>query len=95
MPPSTESVRVVVRCRPFNERERKQGESNIVLIDENNGSVSILNPKKSTNRDDDEPRVFKFDNSFGEDCRQIDVYNITARPIVDAVLEGYNGTIFA
>lgn len=25
----------------------------------------------------------------------MDVYNITARPIVDKVLAGYNGTIFA
>lgn len=26
---------------------------------------------------------------------QVDVYNIAARPIVENVLEGYNGTIFA
>lgn len=26
---------------------------------------------------------------------QVDVYNLAARPIVENVLEGYNGTIFA
>ena len=26
---------------------------------------------------------------------QTDVYNLTARPVVESVLEGYNGTIFA
>ena len=29
------------------------------------------------------------------DSKQVDVYNRTARPIVDSVLEGFNGTIFA
>lgn len=28
-------------------------------------------------------------------CFQLDVYNETARPIVDKVLAGYNGTILA
>jgi kinesin family protein 3/17 len=32
---------------------------------------------------------------FGKDSRQVDVYNLTSRPIVDFVCEGYNGTIFA
>ena len=32
---------------------------------------------------------------FGPDSTQMDVYNRVARPIVDNVLEGYNGTIFA
>ena len=35
------------------------------------------------------------DTVFGQNSRQLDVYNLTARPIVDFVLEGYNGTIFA
>ena len=26
---------------------------------------------------------------------QLDLYNTTARPIVESVLDGYNGTIFA
>ena len=41
------------------------------------------------------PRCVSKDNVFGKDSRQMDVYNLTARPIVDCVLEGYNGTIFA
>lgn len=35
------------------------------------------------------------DTVFGKDSCQMDVYNLTSRPIVDFVLEGYNGTIFA
>ena len=40
-------------------------------------------------------KTFTFDNVFDEDTTQLEVYNSTARPIVDSVLEGYNGTIFA
>ena len=108
MSAATESVRVVVRCRPFNEREKNQKEASIIDVVESTGVVSIANPKgarslTSTNvmgssgnlADASASRTFKFDNTFGSDSKQIDLYNITARPIVDAVLEGYNGTIFA
>ena len=37
------------------------------------------------------PKTFTFDTVFGPDSKQVDVYNLTARPIVDSVLEGYNG----
>lgn len=36
-------------------------------------------------------KTFTFDMVFGADTTQAEVYNETARPIVDAVLEGYNG----
>lgn len=35
--------------------------------------------------------MFTFDTVFGPDSKQLDVYNLTARPIIDSVLEGYNG----
>ncbi|KAJ3207036.1 Kinesin-like protein kif3a [Dinochytrium kinnereticum] len=53
-------------------------------------SVSILDPKNQ-----DPPKSFTFDSVFDWNCRQLDVYNTTARPIVESVLNGYNGTIFA
>lgn len=33
--------------------------------------------------------------TFDPQSRQLDVYNQVARPLVEAVLNGYNGTIFA
>ena len=41
------------------------------------------------------PKTFTFDNVFDWNCTQSEVYNETAKPIVDSVLEGYNGTVFA
>ena len=56
------------------------------------GSVSVRNP----NGDQGEPpKIFTFDYVFGDDSRQLDIYNLISRPIVEAVLEGYNGTVFA
>ncbi|KAK6299294.1 hypothetical protein J4Q44_G00308040 [Coregonus suidteri] len=62
-PEVMDNVKVVVRCRPLNQKERSMGHKQAVM--------------------------------FGPDSKQLDVYNLTARPIIDSVLEGYNGTIFA
>lgn len=40
---------------------------------------------------DEPPKTYSFDHVFGDDAKQLDIYNLIARPIVDAVLEGYNG----
>ncbi|KAI9143948.1 P-loop containing nucleoside triphosphate hydrolase protein [Paraphysoderma sedebokerense] len=88
--PDKESVKVIVRCRPFSDKEKAAGHSCIVVIDPEGGSVTI-NPIKS----DDPPKTFTFDYAFDWNCKQHDVYNKTARPIVESVLNGYNGTIFA
>lgn len=38
---------------------------------------------------------FHFDHVFGEESNQKKVYDIAARPIIDAVLEGFNGAVLA
>uniref|UniRef100_A0A8C4RAB4 Kinesin-like protein n=1 Tax=Eptatretus burgeri TaxID=7764 RepID=A0A8C4RAB4_EPTBU len=86
-----DNVKVVVRCRPMNERERTMGHKQAVHVDEMRGQIVVRKPDFL-----DEPcKSFTFDTVFGPDSKQVDVYNLTARPIVDSVLEGYNGTIFA
>ncbi|KAJ3227346.1 Kinesin-like protein kif3b [Clydaea vesicula] len=85
-----ENIIVVVRCRPFSEKEKLAGHSKICSIDTQAGSVVLTNPKSPS-----DVKTFVFDASFDEDCTQTEVYNRTARRIVDAVLEGFNGTVFA
>lgn len=41
------------------------------------------------------PKTFTFDTVFDWTSTQSEVYAETAKPIVDSVLEGYNGTVFA
>lgn len=40
-------------------------------------------------------RRFMFDRVFANDARQIDVYEGTAKPLLDGLLDGYNATVFA
>jgi len=40
-------------------------------------------------------KIFRFDHVFGKHSTQPEVYNNTGSPIVESVLNGYNGTIFA
>jgi hypothetical protein len=41
------------------------------------------------------PKAFAFDSVYDTDSLQQTVYDETAFPLVESVIEGYNGTIFA
>jgi len=84
-----EAVKVVVRCRPFNSREKKLKSKNIVYLGLKTGGVELTNPKSGGKK------KFTFDRCYGEDTRQEDFYNDTPRTLVESVIEGYNGTMFA
>ncbi|OAF66667.1 KRP-85/95 subunit [Intoshia linei] len=84
-----ENVRVAVRCRPLEVKEIEKKYKNVVTIDEDRGTVEV---KPSNN---EPPKIYKFDIVFGVNSKQADVYNKIARPVVDCVLSGYNGTVFA
>lgn len=90
-PESSDNVKVVVRCRPINEREKSMGHKVAVSVDEIRGTITV----HKVDSPNEPPKTFTFDTVFGSDSKQLDVYNLTARPIVESVLEGYNGTIFA
>ncbi|KZT20739.1 kinesin-domain-containing protein [Neolentinus lepideus HHB14362 ss-1] len=38
---------------------------------------------------------FMFDKVFGHEARQVDVYDATAKPLLQPLLDGYNATVFA
>lgn len=40
----SEAIKVVVRCRPMNQKERDRGCDSIVNIDENNNQIGIKKP---------------------------------------------------
>ncbi|XP_075888977.1 kinesin-like protein KIF3A isoform X1 [Nelusetta ayraudi] len=90
-PEVNDNVKVVVRCRPLNQKEKMMGNKQAVVVDEIRGTVTV----NKLDASQEPPKMFTFDTVFGPDSKQLDVYNLTARPIIDSVLEGYNGTIFA
>lgn len=67
------NIRVVVRCRPFNTKERNNGETSIVKITE--GVVTLSN--RAGNNED---HNFSFDSVFGPDCLQSEVWEVVGLP---------------
>lgn len=86
-----ENVRVVVRVRPMEKSELNSGAINVIQVDKINRAITAVKP----NAANEPPKTYYFDNVFSSDSNQLDLYVDTARPIVEKVLEGYNGTIFA
>ena len=84
-----DNVKVVVRCRCMMPYELKASQQVGVTVTEDSGRITVIDAKSKAERD------FTFDQVFGFESKQVDIYNLVARPIVDSVLEGYNGTIFA
>ena len=56
-----------------------------------NGLLTVKNFKAPS----EPPKNFTFDAVFGPDVEQKHIYNVCASGVVDSVLNGYNGTIFA
>eukprot|EP00759_Apiculatamorpha_spiralis_P002850 PhF_6_TR11256/c0_g1_i1/m.18158 len=99
------NVKVMVRVRPFSTKEigEEQQPTSVVYMDAGN-KVSVLDPAHAYA----EKEAFQFDTTFWslppeqnqytdktEVATQETVFAVTGKPIVDAALKGYNGTIFA
>lgn len=89
---SSESVRVVVRCRPMNGKEKAAAYDKVVDVDVKLGQVSVKNLKGTSH---EMPKTFTFDAVYDWNAKQFELYDETFRPLVDSVLQGFNGTIFA
>ena len=84
-----DNVRVAIRLRPLSDKELQHNMKVVVKLDQLSGQVTVHNPKPHGESE----RTFTFDTVLGPDTKQVDIYNETARPIVESVLEGYNGEL--
>lgn len=85
---NTGKVKVMCRFRPISEKEREYSK-NLCTEYMDSSQVTI----KTTN--DLNTYRFSFDKIFGPKSNQQEVFEYSAKPIIDSVLNGYNGTIFA
>ncbi|XP_024894013.1 osmotic avoidance abnormal protein 3-like [Temnothorax curvispinosus] len=85
----SESVKVAVRCRPMSNKELQQGCQNVVTIDPLTKSCTLENTASGNGK------VYQFDATFSPSATTESVYEDVGSVIVEAVLEGYNGTVFA
>lgn len=68
------------------------GCTRVVQVDGANAQIQLFKPGEGQ---DAIPRSFTFDVVYGEDSLQQSVYDECAFSLVESVLEGYNGTMFA
>ncbi|XP_016350085.1 kinesin-like protein KIF17 [Sinocyclocheilus anshuiensis] len=88
---ASESVKVVVRCRPLNEREKAMNCNMVISIDSSHCQCFIEKPGAT----EEPPKQFTFDGTYYISHSTEQIYNEIAYPLVEGVTEGYNGTIFA
>ena len=90
--PESDNVRVAIRCRPLSDKEKETSCQMAVNINRLRGEV-IIGHQRGRGSSNVAEKTFTFDLVFDMDAAQTEVYNETARPIVESVLEGYNGTV--
>ncbi|KAL6561055.1 Kinesin-like protein KIN-7D, mitochondrial [Orobanche gracilis] len=82
---SGDSISVTIRFRPLSEREYQRGDEIAWYADGDKIVRNEYNPMTS----------YAFDKVFGPNTNTQEVYEVAARPVVKAAMEGVNGTVFA
>ena len=83
------NIQVVCRFRPLNEREKSISLGSSIEFPADPRQVYINSAAESG------PLKFAFDYVFPPNSEQAIVYESSARPIIESVLEGFNGTVLA
>lgn len=74
----------------MNQREIGNRSNNCIVIDKAINQVVLKSPNEQ-----EQERGFTYDAVYGMDSTQREVYDEGAFPLVESVMQGYNGTIFA
>ncbi|KAJ7967262.1 Kinesin-like protein [Quillaja saponaria] len=84
-PRSGDSISVTIRFRPLSEREYQKGDEIAWYADGDKIVRNEYNPASA----------YAFDRVFGPHTASQEVYEVAAKPVVKAAMEGVNGTVFA
>lgn len=76
-----ECVRVIVRCRPMNEREKNLKCKPCVTMESKRGQCTIKNPGDPKAP----PKMFTFDGAYYTDSTTENIYNEIAYPLVEVI----------
>eukprot|EP00939_MAST-03C_sp_MAST-3C-sp1_P004103 g4103.t1 len=87
-----ESMFVSLRMRPLNAKEKSRGEqgSSWKMLPEFN-SIAMTQSDGSVSKRD----TFTYDHVFGPETKTGEIYDTVVDPIVDSVVRGIHGTVFA
>lgn len=81
-----EAVKVIVRCRPMNEREERLNCEAAVTMDTQIAQVQLRKPK--TDPRSAPPKLFTFDGSYYVEDTTKQIYDDICFPLVEGVLQG-------
>ena len=93
------NVLVAVRVRPLLLKEEEAGHAKIVKVI-GDKLVLLLDRKRAadtTNLRSRKPKEkrFVFDHAFSPEASQETLFSVTTSPVINSVLDGFNGTVFA
>ncbi|OTF83570.1 hypothetical protein BLA29_011269 [Euroglyphus maynei] len=103
----SECVKVVVRCRPMSDKEKQENGQKVVDVNCERGTIHLHRasmPPPSWQQQsaamnhvnvDDDVKIYTFDSVYDCDSRQEEIYADVCHMLVESVLNGFNGTIFA
>lgn len=83
-----ENIRVVIRCRDLLPYEAERGDKAVSKLDLATNQVIVNHPIG-------DPDVFAFDGVYNNTFTQRDIFLQEVQPLADAVIQGYNATVFA
>ncbi|KAH8582255.1 kinesin-like boursin [Cryptosporidium sp. chipmunk genotype I] len=90
------NVKVIVRCRPLTEQEKKDPtNSNVLQVKPDSKEIVVSHQSLSRKFDSYSTKLFTFDGVCGSFTSQRELFKQYVVPIVDEVLLGFNCTIFA
>ncbi|ANQ07607.1 Kinesin-related motor protein [Plasmodium coatneyi] len=87
--PSCVNIKVIVRCRPLNEKEKNDVNNEEVVKIKGNEVILTLNRNNEIYE-----KKYSFDYACDKDVDQRTLFNNYVFRIVDEVLEGFNCTLF-
>lgn len=76
-----ESVKVIVRCRPMNDREKGLKCATVISMDPARGQCSITNPSDKRAP----PKMFTFDGAYYIESTTDHIYGEVAYPLVEVM----------
>lgn len=82
-----EKVNIFMRVRPFVAKEEKEAKKTCLNVDGNMVSLELEEKGKE--------KVAQYDEVFGVDSSQVEVFDRVGQEILGAFFSGYNATIFA
>ncbi|XP_048340429.1 kinesin-like protein KIF17 [Sphaerodactylus townsendi] len=96
---AAEAVKVIVRCRPLNDREKQLRSKIVLTMDSARRQCSSSGPREPLAAcrliHVNSSHIFRWGSFDIRDQTTEQIYNEIAYPLVEGVTEGYNGTIFA